>query len=286
MDAKKPTILLIVILASVVCCCAVLAAAAVFIARMGMTAAIDLRNLDVAAVSAEKTHSSTFEVSSPATLIVEMDLGAVDIEGRDQDQVTVDAEITVYGTDKAAAQAWLDQVTFDVAQEGSTVTITSRVPKRPQQIGRSPEIKVRVVVPTETEVKLRTGVGDIDLANTVGDVQITADVGRVHVVDVSVSNTLDIQTDVAEINFEGALSEGSRYTFASDIGAIRLALPADSAFAIDAASNLGTVTIDFDVVGESNRDLVSKSVKGVVNGGAGTPVIIRSDVGPIGVRQQ
>lgn len=286
MDAKKLTVLVIVVLAIIACCCAVLAAAATLVARMGMMAASDLRNLDVAAVSAGKTYASSFEVGSPAMLRVDMDLGTVEIQGGDQDQVTVDAEITAYGTDQAAAQAWLDRITFDVAQEGSTVSITSRLPDRPEPVGHSPEIKVRIGVPTETRVKLQAGVGNIDLANTQGDVQIKANVGRVHLTGVAAPNTLDVQTDVAEINFEGALSEGSAYTFGSDVGAIRLALPADSAFAIDAASNLGTVTVDFDVVGETNREGMGKSVKGVVNGGAGTPVTIRSDVGPISVRQQ
>ncbi len=70
------------------------------------------------------------------------------------------------------------------------------------------------------------------------------------------------------------------------MGAVQVQLPQDSGFAIDAASDLGAVIVEFDVVGETTRELTGASARGVVGGNSDTLLYLRSNVGAIYVRQQ
>jgi hypothetical protein len=152
--------------------------------------------------------------------------------------------------------------------------------------GRSPQIDVRITTPRRTDVAVDLDAGEVALSGVEGAVDIAADVGRVNMADLQTPDRLVVETNVAEIIFSGALTPGASYRLTSDVGAIRMTLPADSAFAIDAASNVGAVTMGFDVAGETSQQLVGRSVQGVVGGDDSTTVYLRSDVGAISVQPE
>jgi hypothetical protein len=109
-------------------------------------------------------------------------------------------------------------------------------------------------------------------------------VGRVQVEDVEVIDSLVITTDVAEIDYDGPLTEGAVYRLESDVGSITMDIPDDSSFRIDASSDLGTVDVDFPVVGETTQGFTNKRVQGTVGEDPQAELILRSSVGAISVR--
>ena len=283
-DNNRNLILVIIVLVIIAFCCVALVVGALLAGGLGLRLAGNVGGLGN--VVASNTYSQGFNVDTPAELRVDVSVGSVEIQVGQGNTIAVNAEIRGYGSTQAQAQEALDQVRFDVTQSGSRVEVTGNWPSGVRWPGRSPEMDVRITVPERAALSVKMDVGSVTLAGTQGDVDVKVNVGKVDVRDVMVPDSLSLQTDVADIYFEGALSQGARYDFSSDVGAVRLVLPADSRFAIDASSNVGSVRVDFDVVGTSSGDLVGKTVQGVVNGGADTPVTIRSDVGAITVRSQ
>ncbi len=166
------------------------------------------------------------------------------------------------------------------------MTVTGDWPVATDWQGRSPQIDVRITAPLRTDVEIEMDAGEVSLSGVEGDVDIATDVGRVKVADVLVRDELVVETEVAEINFGGALTSGASYLLTSDIGAIRMTLPANSAFAIDATSNVGAVAVGFDIAGQTSQQLVGRSVQGVVGGDDSTTVVLRSDVGAISVQPE
>lgn len=278
--------IVLVALAILACCCMVLLSGSILLGRLGQWASENWSGLDLGTVPATRSFSQSFSVDTPAALVVDVDAGSVIIGPGQAGTVEVSAEIRAYGSSSAAAEEAVQRVRFSAVQSGSTVTVRSGWIDTTNWRGRSPTVTVHIAVPERTDVQVDIDAGDVRLSGVEGNVDIQADVGRVEVEDVQVPETLEVETNVAEINFRGALTTGSTYRLTSDVGAVRMVLPADSAFAIDASSDVGAVTVEFEVEGETGQQFVGRSVQGVVGGDDSTTVTLRSDVGAISVQKR
>lgn len=284
-DNNRAVLLVIIVLALVLCCCLALVAGGVLVGSTGLRMAQDFGGFGT--VPATTTYSESFNVDSPARLIVDGRVGNVEIVAGEGSTIRIDAQLTAYGSNPARAEELLRELRVRTSQTGSEVHFEAgwSDPAGGWR-GQSPKVDVRIVVPVRTGIELTHDVGDVSISGTQGDVDVQTDVGRVTLRDVRPLESLQVETDVAEIQFEGALTQGAGYELTSDVGAINLRLPANSRFAIDASSDVGGVSVDFDVVGKESSGFIGKSVQGVVGGDDSTTLYLRSDVGAIVVRAQ
>lgn len=277
-----PVVLILVTLAL---CCLVMVVMGILVAGLGARFAGQIGNFgSLTRAEASRSFQESYQVETPVTLSIRVPVGNVTVTALEGNEVSVDATITAYGATQAAAQESLSQVRLEVTESGDQVEVVGSWPalsRGPQ--GQSPRIDLRVQAPSETSFVLDLDVGESTVRGLAGNVNIQTDVGQVTVEDVAVADQLEIKTDVAEIRYEGSLTEGATYRMVSDVGSISVDIPADSEFQIDAASNLGTVSVDFDVVGETSREFTSQAVKGTV-GVSDTLLYLRSSVGAISVR--
>jgi hypothetical protein len=286
-NSNRTLWIVLAVLAVIACCCAALVAGVLVAGQIGSSFfAENWERMNLGNVEGSRSVEQNFAVTTPAQLVVDLDVGTVAIVAADQDSIEVSAQIRVYGGNSVEAARLLELIEFDAVQSGSTVTVTGGWPVATDWRGRSPQIDVRITTPRRTDVAVDLDAGEVALSGVEGAVDIAADVGRVNMADLQTPDRLVVETNVAEIIFSGALTPGASYRLTSDVGAIRMTLPADSAFAIDAASNVGAVTMGFDVAGETSQQLVGRSVQGVVGGDDSTTVYLRSDVGAISVQPE
>lgn len=284
-NTNRNIIIVVAVLAIVACCCLALIASAFAIGRIG-TSVVQTAS-DFGNEVATQTVSERFSVQEPVQLTVDVPVGSIDVSVGAGDTVDVQAVIKVYASSQERAQEYLERMRFDASQSGSEVRVIASWTQPPSGWrGRSPEVELRIAVPANTTSRISLDVGEITVAGTQGDLDIKADVGKVVVRDVQVADSLEIDTDVAEIDFRSALTEGADYEFNSDVGAINLWLPADSSFRLRASSDVGGVSVQFDVVGEESRSFVGKTVEGVVNGPTDTSVSAESNVGAVTIHKQ
>lgn len=283
---NRNIIIAIIVLLAVACCCLATAVGTGIAVSVSRQAIRSIDRFDLGTVPASTTFSRMFDVETPAQLQVDLDVGSLTITASEGNTVQVDATVKAYGVDAATAQQMLDNLQLTATQSGSLVKVVGRWSDLNRFGGRSPQIDMRITVPVQTGLVVDLGAGTVEVTGVEGNGDIKANVGQITLRDLNVPEHLTVESNVAEISYFGSLNPGSEYRFTSDVGAVQVQLPQDSSFAIDAASDLGAVIVDFDVVGETTRELTGASAKGVVGGNSDTLLYLRSNVGAIYVRQQ
>ncbi len=212
-----------------------------------------------------------------------MPVGDITVKAGAAGQVKVDGTVRAYAASQAEAQRILDNIQVKIDQSGDKVWV--RVSGMPAtNVGRSPQIDLAITVPKQTTLSAQMGVGRLQVSGTEGDATINAEVGDVILTDIVPAEKLAVKTRVSSVEFTGALVAKARYEITTDMGKVALRVPPDSAFQIDARSDIGDVKVDFEVAGRSSRDaLVGKEVQGQVGLNPTASLYLRSRVGQISV---
>ncbi len=280
------------LLALALCCCMALVAGIMLATLAASSATQTFRGFEdswtfggIGQVTASRDFSRSFTVDTPVELVVDVNVGRVDVKAGAGNTVEVQGKVEAYGVTQADAEGNLDLVQLDATQSGQRVEVTGSWGRPGEDFQlQSPRITLEITVPKDAAVGITMDVGDISVEETRGNLRIQSDVGRVQVDDVEVIDSLEISTDVAEIDYEGGLTESATYRMESDVGSITMDIPDDSSFRIDASSDLGAVDVDFPVVGETTQGFANKVVRGTVGENPETLLILRSNVGAISVR--
>ncbi|MCX7670661.1 MAG: DUF4097 domain-containing protein [Anaerolineae bacterium] len=304
----------LLILALLICCCCALAWATGTLVLRGVRAGVAaiaaeqddwqswLRSLQERAeewrdsfgiwpgtmtVSASETFTREVNVAGPATLELEATAGDVTIRPGPAGKVTVTAVKRAYGVTQAAAERRVAEMAISVDQAGDKVWVRVDNPFTTGNVGRLARVDLTITVPQETALTAGVDVGRLRVTGLVGDVDIAVQVGEVILADVVPARELQVKTRVAGIDFAAPLAPRTRYEFITDVGKITLRLPADSAFQLDARSDIGDVNVEFPVVGRADRDLViGKDVRGDVGQNPTTSLSVRSRVGEIVIKKE
>lgn len=70
------------------------------------------------------------------------------------------------------------------------------------------------------------------------------------------------------------------------MGSVRLILPDDSAFDLNAKADLGQISNDFAVVGDNENKLLGETVDGTVGEPTGTTLSIHASMGSVDIERQ
>ena len=161
---------------------------------------------------------------------------------------------------------------------------------RHRQVG----ISYEMVVPANTRVRARTGTGDVRVVGITGAVDARTGSGSMEIT--AVGGDVDVQTGAGPIGITGldtALrartgtgrirvegAPGGAWELSTGSGGIRIDLPDDAAFEIDARTHSGDVRTDHPVV--VNDDGRRGQLQGTVRGG-GPKVTLRTGSGGIAI---
>jgi hypothetical protein len=103
-------------------------------------------------------------------------------------------------------------------------------------------------------VSLKTQSGSINLTHVTGQVTAATQNGTITTTATRLGGHSRLQADNGTINFHGMLSPDGSYLFQNRDGAVGLTLPADSTFAVKAATTSGSIDTDFRGVSISHQD--------------------------------
>ncbi|MCY4028762.1 MAG: DUF4097 family beta strand repeat-containing protein [Acidobacteria bacterium] len=160
-----------------------------------------------------------------------------------------------------------------------------------RQVGISYEL----VVPADTRVLVWAGSGDVSVAGVTGAVEATTGAGSIDLTTVGVA--ADVQTGAGPVGIAGlgtalrartgsgwirvAGAPGGAWDLSTGSGGIRIDLPEDAAFEVDARTRSGDVRTEHPVVA---RDEMRRGwLQGTVRGG-GPMVTLRAGSGSIAIR--
>ncbi|MGC8779361.1 MAG: hypothetical protein ACP5UQ_00685 [Anaerolineae bacterium] len=238
-------------------------------------------------IATGETFAHEVTVAGRAMLALDVSAGEVTIRPGPAGQISVTGVKRAYGVSQAEADRRLAQIEVKVEQVGDKVWVRVDNPFTAGNIGRTATVGLTILVPRETELTAGVEVGRLQIQGVAGDMEIVVQVGDVILADVAPAEKLTVKTRVAGVDFAGALVPGAGYEFATDVGKIALRLPADSAFHLDARSDIGDVRVGFPVAGRSSRDLlIGKDVRGEVGQSPTASLYLRSRVGEIVIEKE
>lgn len=113
--------------------------------------------------------------------------------------------------------------------------------------------------------------GNITAIKVMGSIEVEAVSGEIDLRDVSEAQTVNAKSVSGNITYIGKIKMGGRYELKAHSGDVRMTLPADSAFDLDANTFSGDIDIDFEiqVVGK----ISPREVHGTVGKGGATVVL-------------
>jgi DUF4097 and DUF4098 domain-containing protein YvlB len=111
--------------------------------------------------------------------------------------------------------------------------------------------------------RLKSNNGNLTLHGCSGPLDLQTDFGEIEVEDAKEAG-LTLNTKNGKVYFSGSLTTEGIHTLESEFGGIRLVLPSDSAFDLDAETKFGSIKTDFSVTMEEFEE---KHIIGEVNGG-------------------
>jgi hypothetical protein len=213
----------------------------------------------VAATSVEDEIQRSFTVPEHPKVVVEMFNGSIDVVRGQTGQVHSLVTRRVSGPDREQAEKDLQKISVTMTQEGDTVTVRARTmgPARLHNAGA----KAKLTVPDGTIVRIATsngplrveGVeGPVDARTSNGLVDVKSATGRVSLsssngpIRCEASDAIVIaETSNGPIDFHGLLASGQS-TFVTSNGPVKVKLPSQLAFHVDAKTSNGKISTDFD----------------------------------------
>lgn len=260
---NKPLIIAIIVIAVLLLCCCLAAAGL----AIGGVLTVPWSVVTNARVEATEKIEKTFDVSTPVSLSVAVNVGDVVIRAGDGDEVRIYAVKRAWGKDRRQAEEYLDDFEVRIRQRTmDEVKIESETPRRLSRVGRTPSVDLEISVPRDTNLDLVINVGDAEVTGVRGAFEIESNVGDV---------------TLRDVRFE----EDSRIK--SDVGDIELRLPPDSVFAFSAESNVGDIQVDFDIQNErSEKKVVGGSVEGEIGTSPTAHVELHTNTGDIKIRRE
>ena len=252
----------------------------------------------------EKVLRHEFPIENPAKIVVEADIGDLELVPSETGMVHVDVLLKISTNSDRKANAAFNAVNAEFLQpeEG-----TARINVRSNRSGmdwlkfwrKYPDVEVTLMVPEGVVLKIATGAGDVtgggfsaetSIATGAGDVDITDLNGSISIAtgagDVDLKGfegSLSAATGAGDFNGSGNFSEFSISTGKGDVelltdnpvssnssvstgmGDISVGLPVGSSFDLHADVGFGDIATNFDIV---DTDPDDKKFRGSYNEGS------------------
>lgn len=248
--------------------------------------------------------SKSLTVAPGGTLTMDVDRGGVHVIGADQNNVEIEIQRDVTGTNDSDGANILRDEHLVIAQTGNSISINSTEPASLHHFlgWNEPNFNAHYVitVPRRFDIQVKTAGGGVELDSLRGDVHIKTGGGRLNFEDIdgnvecetgggevyahNCKSPLQLRTGGGEItidefagpNIQASTGGGSVSAdfvtapkadslFSTGGGSVTVRLPGDSALNLDARTGSGAVNTDLPV--QVDGKLSDKRLKGTVNGG-------------------
>ncbi len=133
------------------------------------------------------------------------------------------------------------------------------------------------------DAELKTVSGEIEVNRIEGSVDSETVSGGIDLAGISGAEEVRAKTVSGGVDYEGDILPRGSYRFSVHSGGIRLIIPADSAFDLEAKTFSGDIDSDFDI--RVSGKLSKREIRGSVNGG-GAELTLKSFSGGIRLRKK
>lgn len=204
---------------------------------------------DASEGSVDENQKHTFQVGENPVVDVTGFNGSIEVVVGDDGVVDVEAKLTTPR-----------RVSYSAAVDGNTVTVIAKKTGTGITLGRSPGVRIRVIVPKHSTIKARTsngaievtgvaGSGDLETSNggiTVSNVEgrFEADTSNGRIAMSDVDGQFKVRTSNGKIDFSGSFTAGSDNSFTTSNGPIEVTFKGEPDVEVDARTSNGSAVSD------------------------------------------
>lgn len=247
---------------------------------------------------AEEASDKTISMANLKTLEVSSPVGSINVKTWDKNEVYV--KITKVNNGLKSKSELLDELKnaeIVFKEENEKLSVKAFLPKFKNngisiqfEISVPKNIQVCKIDAEVGDVRVRDIQGQIDVTNNVGKIDIDNCIGLINLKavtgDVTVRNSTlkpdsNLTSNVGRVLFDGVIENKGAYKITTNVGKVDVTLPGNSAFDIDASTNVGDIDCGFDVSGSREK----RSIKGKVNGG-GAQLRLINNTGSISINKK
>jgi hypothetical protein len=220
-----------------------------------------------------------FSVREHPRIVVNNDFGSIHVRGESQgNEVIIQAtqrNWILIGETAAPAQIHYEQnnddnsVTVTVERSGWSVT----------------EIILNITVPWNSDLNLMTKAGSMDVTAVSGQMSLHSNAGSITVRQCMLGGSSSVQTNAGSVSFEGALDPQGAYQFMTNTGSVHVVLPGNTAFHVDARTDIGSITTNVPGVMVARLNYMNSEAHGEVGNLPRAMVTLRSNLGSIYLQQ-
>ena len=218
-----------------------------------------------------KDFEKTIDFKSNGSVSVKTVNGKITIVSWNKSSVKIKAEIEVKADSRREAREILDKVEIIIEKRSDRLTIEPDYPKRRKSSfwGRNrsnPKVNFTIMVPKETNLRLRSTNGGIEVEDIEGEFDFRTVNGGIFAEDLL--GSVDAATTNGSINIDvGKFENRDVINLKTTNGSIRLTLPSNIKADFEASTVNGSVKTDFPITiqGYVSR----KRLEGEINGGGG-----------------
>jgi hypothetical protein len=190
-------------------------------------------------LSTERVETRHFSVTGHPHIVVQNEIGTIHVKaGSDADTVTFKTKLHTRRFGKAAHTNW---VCYEQSVEGNEIRAEVERVLTPG-INLPQPIDFDITLPANADLELLTSVGDIRVTGISGQLSLMSDSGSMYVQRGLLTGHSMLKTSIGSINFHEGIDPYGTYQFATETGSVTVILPDDTAFELDASTNLGTIT--------------------------------------------
>ncbi|MCX8161285.1 MAG: DUF4097 domain-containing protein [Candidatus Saccharicenans sp.] len=240
------------------------------------------------------TQAKAKENAGRVTIEVTAEPGLVRIEtkypesrGWFREDTNVSVDYTLWIPDQASIESRSVSGDVEVEKVGGSIRINS-VSGNITILGGKKSISAKAVsgdirvTEAEGDLELNSVSGDIRASQIKGSVEAEVVSGSVRLEGISEARRVSAKSISGTVEYRGQVLPDGNYRFSSHSGEVRLYLPADSSFDLEATSFSGSVTTDFPV--EVMGKLSGKTIQGRVGKG-GAEVVAKAFSGSVEIRK-
>jgi DUF4097 and DUF4098 domain-containing protein YvlB len=182
--------------------------------------------------------------------------------------------IEVRATKRAPSTSAIRSIQVDFEQQDGQARVQTR---RPGAGASNSSVRLEILVPPGTQLRLSLGAGTVDVQGLTGGVEVNSGAGNVDIR--AAEGQVRVDVGAGNINYEGALAGDCRFN--TGAGNIDLNLRPDANARIDLDTNIGVLTISgYNVDGQVS----ARSAQGTIGSGGDTTVTARTNAGNITLR--
>lgn len=272
--------------AIIMCLCALCAAAFTFLPRNAGSFDIGFFGPAAGVKVSDVAPIQEFSVRPHSKLAVENEVGDIVVRVGSGDLITIEATKHARAANQDRALSVLDRIEIDTSSNGETTNIKVDLPNNLGAGGAS--VDFVITAPAQTRLEINNQVGDVEVQGLEERMDVRVDVGDIDLSSVTLADDSELKSDVGDVQFAGILPDSGEVEFQSDVGDIRLWLPSNSSFYLEADTSVGSIDTDFPIDVDDSGSTFSPGAKleGSVGVDPETTLKLHTGTGSIVIRQR